>query len=76
MKLTEFVDKMDRTKAMELLEYLEETDDELRLKVAELLMDGHLCELTATRRIERMKATFFRKSTSRSTSHRTTATMH
>lgn len=56
MKLTEFVDKMDRTKAMELLEYLEETDDELRLKVAELLMDGHLCELTATRRIERMKA--------------------
>lgn len=56
MKLTEFVDKMDRTKAMELLEYLEETDDELRLKVAELLMDGHLCELTATRRIESMKA--------------------
>ena len=56
MKLTEFVDKVDRTKAMELLEYLEETDDEMRLGIAELLMDGHLCELTATAKVEKMKA--------------------
>ena len=56
MKLTEFADKLDQRKSIELLEYLEESDDELRLGIAELLMDGHLCELTATKRVERMKA--------------------
>lgn len=56
MKLTKFADKIDQNKSLELLAMLDKENEELKLRIAELLMNGHLCEMTAMAKVEKMRA--------------------
>lgn len=57
MRLTDYAERLDQKRAVKLLDMLEESaDEEMQLCIAELLMDGHLCEKTANHKIDKLKA--------------------